>query len=173
MMENVLKIIEKELSIDLNINETIDNRIDVAHNYAALENHYGRNLVIHRKGATRAYEGKIGIIPGSQGSSSYMVKGKGCKESFKSCSHGAGRSMSITKAIATLSFDKEISKLNSKKTLHTIKSKQDLGESDGAYKDIEKVISNQEDLIKILVKLISIATIKGKNRQRKSKKNKK
>ncbi|MBE9594299.1 MAG: RtcB family protein [Proteobacteria bacterium] len=149
-----------------------DSMINIAHNYAAMENHFGKNVIVHRKGATRAYEGELGIIPGSQGSNSYIVRGKGCKDSFMSCSHGAGRSMSITEAIKTLSFDDEVSKLDKLGTLHTIRNKDDLGEAEGAYKDISTVMKNQEDLVDIVVKLTPLATIKGKPPRRKKKKDK-
>ena len=76
--------------------------INIAHNYAAWEFHYGKNVIIHRKGATLAREGTIGIIPGSQGTASYIVEGLGNPESFYSCSHGAGRVLSRTAAINSL-----------------------------------------------------------------------
>lgn len=167
MMTRVIEAFEKELP---NITFTIDNMINIAHNYATLEHHFKKNVMVHRKGATRAYLGEIGIIPGSQGSKSYIVIGKGCIESFQSCSHGAGRSMSITKAIKTLSFENEIEKLNKLNTLHTLRNKDDLGEADGAYKDISTVMKNQEDLVDIVTELTPIATIKGKTQKRKKKK---
>jgi len=89
---------------------TFENMINIAHNYAAWENHFGQNVVVHRKGATRARKDDIGIIPGSQGTPSYIVKGLGNPESFSSCSHGAGRAMSRTKAIDTLDLKAEIKK---------------------------------------------------------------
>jgi tRNA-splicing ligase RtcB len=144
--------------------------IDIAHNYAAIESHFGKNVIVHRKGATRAREGELGIIPGSQGSKSYIVRGKGCRDSFMSCSHGAGRSMSITEAIKTLSFKDEMSKLDKLGTLHTLRNEDDLGESDGAYKDISVVMKNQEDLVDIVVELTPLATIKGKAQRRRKKK---
>ena len=81
--------------------------INKPHNFATLENHFGQNVIIHRKGATRAREGELGMIPGSQGTSSYIVKGKGNKDAFESCSHGAGRVMSRTQAKKTLSVGKD------------------------------------------------------------------
>jgi tRNA-splicing ligase RtcB len=167
MMTRVLEAFEKELP-DVTP-DLIDNMINIAHNYAALENHFGKNVMVHRKGATRAYEGELGIIPGSQGSKSYIVKGKGNRESFMSCSHGAGRSMSITQAIKTLSFEDEVTKLNELGTLHTLRNVDDLGEADGAYKDISVVMKNQEDLVDIVVELTPLATIKGKAPRRRKK----
>jgi tRNA-splicing ligase RtcB len=168
MMTRVLEAFEKEFP---GMTFPIDNMINIAHNYAALERHFGKNVMVHRKGATKAYEGEIGIIPGSQGSKSYIVKGKGCRDSFMSCSHGAGRNMSITAAIKTLSFEEEVAKLDKLGTLHTLRNEDDLGESDGAYKDISTVMKNQEDLVDIVVELTPLATIKGKA-QRRRKKNK-
>ena len=95
--------------------ETIENiefgdMINIAHNYATIEHHFGKNVMIHRKGATRAYTNDIGIIPGSQGTKSYIVKGLGNTESFKSCSHGAGRVMGRKQAQRELSLKDEIKK---------------------------------------------------------------
>jgi tRNA-splicing ligase RtcB len=170
MMTRVLEAFEKEIP---SMAFPIDNMINIAHNYAALEHHFGKNVMVHRKGATRAYEGELGIIPGSQGSKSYIVKGKGNRESFMSCSHGAGRSMSITEAIKTLSFEDEMSKLDKLGTLHTIRNKDDLGESEGAYKNISTVMENQKDLVDIVVELTPLATIKGKMKRRKKNKGEK
>lgn len=140
---------------------TFENTIDVAHNYASLENHFGKNVFVHRKGATRARKDEIGIIPGSQGTSSYIVKGKGNKDSFESCSHGAGRLMSRTKAKKELSIDKECALLNNLGVIHSIRSIDDLDEAPSAYKDIDIVMQNQTDLVDIITKLTPIAVIKG------------
>lgn len=134
---------------------------DVHHNYATMENHYGKNVMVHRKGATSAKLGEVGIIPGSQGTSSYIVEGLGNAESFMSCSHGAGRKMSRTKAQNELSLDDEIKRMNDKGVVHGIRTKKDLDESAGAYKDIEEVMSNQTDLVKIITKLEPMGVIKG------------
>jgi tRNA-splicing ligase RtcB len=134
---------------------------DIHHNYVAKENHFGENVWVHRKGATRAYENEIGIIPGSQGTSSYIVKGKGNILSFKSCSHGSGRKMSRGKAIANLDLKYEQERLDKKGILHSIRSKNDLDEAAGSYKDIDKVMSEQSDLVDIVVKLEPMGVIKG------------
>jgi tRNA-splicing ligase RtcB len=134
---------------------------DVHHNYATMENHYGKNVMVHRKGATSAKLGEVGIIPGSQGTSSYIVEGLGNAESFMSCSHGAGRKMSRTKAQNELNLDDEIKKMNDKGVVHGIRTKKDLDESAGAYKDIEEVMGNQTDLVKIITKLEPMGVIKG------------
>jgi len=135
--------------------------INIAHNYASLENHFGQNVWVHRKGATKATEGLIGIIPGSQGTSSYIVEGLGNPESFMSCSHGAGRKMGRKQAQRELNLEKEVKDLDDKGILHSIRGVKDLDEAPGSYKDIDKVIKNQKDLIKIKVKLEPLAVIKG------------
>ena len=93
--------------------------INIAHNYAKWENHFGQNVIVHRKGATSAHKGELGIIPGSQGTKSYIVEGLGNPESFSSCSHGAGRIMGRNEAIRSLSLEDEIKKLD-KKGLYTL-----------------------------------------------------
>jgi tRNA-splicing ligase RtcB len=140
----------------------LDNEmINIAHNYASMEHHFGKDVMIHRKGATLAREGTIGIIPGSQGTKSYIVKGLGNPDSFESCSHGAGRTMSRTKAQANLNLAEEIKKLDDQGIIHGIRTVNDLDEASGAYKNIDEVMENQKDLVKILVELQPLAVIKG------------
>ena len=135
--------------------------INIAHNYAAFENHFGQNVIVHRKGATLAREGVTGIIPGSQGTASYIVEGLGNPDSFCSCSHGAGRLMSRTMAINTLDLQEEVSRLEARGIVHAIRSQEDMQEASGAYKDIEKVIANELDLVKVKTRLLPVAVIKG------------
>ena len=135
--------------------------INIAHNYAAFEHHYGEDVIVHRKGATLAREGVVGIIPGSQGTASYIVEGLGNPESFCSCSHGAGRVMSRTAAIKTLDMAAEVAQLEAKGIVHAIRCQDDMQEASGAYKDIETVIKNELDLVKIKTRLLPIAVIKG------------
>jgi tRNA-splicing ligase RtcB len=135
--------------------------INIAHNYASIENHFGRNVMIHRKGATLAREGTIGIIPGSMGSKSYIVRGKGNPDSFNSCSHGAGRKMSRTQAQRELSLEDEIATLDKQGIIHGIRNAKDLDEATGAYKSIDEVMANQADLVDILVELTPLGVIKG------------
>lgn len=148
---------------DVFCNDSIqfDAEINIAHNYASLENHFGENVMIHRKGATLATQDTIGIIPGSQGTKSYIIKGKGNPESFNSCSHGAGRKMGRKEASRTLNLEEEIKKLNDQGILHAIRGVKDLDEASGAYKDIDIVMKNQEDLVEVLVELSPLAVIKG------------
>ncbi len=140
---------------------SFDEPVIIAHNYAASEKHFGKNLIIHRKGATRAEKGETGIIPGSQGTSSFIVKGLGNRESFTSCSHGAGRKLGRKQAQRDLNLQKEIERLDNQNILHAIRSKRDLDEAAGAYKDIDEVINNQGDLVEIRVKLQPLGVIKG------------
>lgn len=135
--------------------------INIAHNYARLEHHMGRDVMVHRKGATSAREGEIGIIPGSQGTKSYIVKGKGNVESFQSCSHGAGRKMGRKEACRTLNLEEEIKKLSDQGIVHGIRTVGDLDEASGAYKDINVVMKNQADLVEIVVELTPLGVIKG------------
>ena len=135
--------------------------IDIAHNYAAWENHFGHNCIVHRKGAVRAREGEIGIIPGSMGTSSYIVEGLGNPDSFMSSSHGAGRAMSRMQAIKTLNLEEEIRRMEAKKIIHGLRVQKDLDEAASAYKDIDQVIALEADLVKIKTKLEPIAVIKG------------
>ncbi|WP_319547465.1 RtcB family protein [Desulfogranum marinum] len=135
--------------------------LDVAHNYAAKENHFGQQVLVHRKGATRAFAGELGIIPGSQGSTSYIVRGLGNPDSFSSCSHGAGRVLGRKQAQRSLDLQQEIAKLEKKGILHGLRSKRDLDEAPSAYKDIGSVMNNQKDLVEIVVELSPLAVVKG------------
>ena len=135
--------------------------INIAHNYAAWENHFDQNVIVHRKGATLAREGTIGIIPGSQGTASYIVEGLGNPDSFCSCSHGAGRLMSRKAAIRDLDMQAEVSMLEAKGIVHAIRSQNDMQEASGAYKDIDSVINNELDLVKVKTRLLPVAVIKG------------
>ena len=135
--------------------------INIAHNYAAWERHYGQDVIVHRKGATLAREGVIGIIPGSQGTASYIVEGLGNPESFCSCSHGAGRTLSRTAAIRDLNLKEEVERLDALGIIHAIRNQDDMQEASGAYKDIETVIANEADLVKVKTRLLPVAVIKG------------
>ncbi len=134
-------------------------QINIAHNYAQLENHFGENVMVHRKGATSAKLNEIGIIPGSQGSSSYIVRGLGNRQSFMSCSHGAGRKMGRTQARRELSLEDEQAKMEG--IIHSVRHTSDLDEAPGAYKDINEVMANQRDLVEIVTKLRPLAVVKG------------
>jgi tRNA-splicing ligase RtcB len=134
---------------------------DIHHNYAVMEHHFGHNVIVHRKGAVKAYAGDQGIIPGSQGTASYIVKGLGNPESFMSSSHGAGRRLGRAAAQRELSLEDEKRKLDERGIIHSIRNVKDLDEAAGAYKDIDVVMANQEDLVEIVVRLKPLAVIKG------------
>jgi tRNA-splicing ligase RtcB (3'-phosphate/5'-hydroxy nucleic acid ligase) len=138
--------------------------ISIHHNFAALETHYGRTLVVHRKGATRATQGLDGIIPGSMGTSSYIVRGLGTPDSFQSSSHGAGRVMGRNDANRRLTYEEV--RLAMKGIVFDTwprgrKGKFDLSEAPQAYKDIDAVMEAQKDLVEVMVKLRPLGVVKG------------
>ena len=145
---------------------------DINHNFARLESHFGENVWVHRKGATSAKKDELGIIPGSMGTASYIVKGLGSEDSFCSCSHGAGRRMSRTDATLNLTVEEcdeamkgivceRWSKAKSRGKKNKLEGRYDLSEAPGAYKDIEEVIRNEEDLVTPVVRLVPLACLKG------------
>lgn len=151
-------LVEKHLEIKVNYSE----KLNVHHNYAAMELHYGKNVWVHRKGAISAREGERGIIPGAMGSYSYIVEGKGNNESFYSCSHGAGRVYSRTKAKEIYSIETVMCDLKEQDVVLGKASKKDVAEECRfAYKNIDEVIDNQLDLITPVKKLKTIGVIKG------------
>lgn len=135
--------------------------INIPHNYAALETHFGQDVWVHRKGATLANKGLLGIIPGSQGTKSYIVEGLGNANSFESCSHGAGRKMGRREAKRKLNLNEEIAFMNAKGIIHEITSTRDLDEAASAYKDIDQVMENQKDLVRIVWEMNPLAVFKG------------
>ena len=157
MMERVKEALFEQVSAAIDWAEPIH----IAHNYAALETHFSKAVYVHRKGATRAEAGETGIIPGSQGSPSFIVRGKANPESFSSCAHGAGRKMGRKQAQRQLDLEKEKRKLDTMQVVHGLRSTKDLDEAPGAYKDIEAVIQRQHDLIDIVDILRPLAVIKG------------
>lgn len=140
---------------------TFSKEINIHHNYAAFETHFKKQLVVHRKGATSAKLGEKGIIPGSQGTPSYIVEGKGNPESLNSCSHGAGRKLGRKQAQRELNLQEEQRKLEKKGIIHSIRGRKSLDEASGAYKDIDVVMSEQSDLVRIVTKLEPLAVVKG------------
>lgn len=135
-----------------------DMAVNCHHNYVTKENHFGSNVWLTRKGAVRAREGDLGIIPGSMGVRSYIVRGKGNKQSFNSCSHGAGRKMSRGEAKRTFTLEDHI------KATEGVECKKDesvIDETPGAYKDIDAVMAAQSDLIDVVHTLKQVVCIKG------------
>ena len=157
MMERIKQCFNEVVDDHIEFGDTIN----IAHNYARLENHFGKNVWVHRKGATSARLGETGIIPGSQGTSSYIVEGLGNPESFTSCSHGAGRAMGRKEAERTLNLEEEQKRLDDKGILHSVRGIHDLDEAAGAYKDIDVVMEEQKDLVKIITRLEPLAVVKG------------
>jgi tRNA-splicing ligase RtcB len=138
--------------------------INIHHNFASLEHHFGRNVVIHRKGATCAREGMLGIIPGSMGTNSYIVKGSGNKESFESCSHGAGRIMGRKEFCRTHTLeecDKAMEGIVFGRRNKDRKGNLDISEAPQAYKNIDEVIESELDLIDVVTKLTPLGVLKG------------
>lgn len=128
------------------------------HNYVSEETHFGEDVIVTRKGAIRAGLDEMGIIPGSMGTKSYIVRGLGNKESFMSASHGAGRVMSRTKAKAAFTLDDFLSQTSG---VECKKDKSFIDEIPGAYKDIDVVMENQKDLVQVVHELKAVLCVKG------------
>ncbi len=163
MMQEVIDVVLDRTAKYAGIKDVkLSDRINCHHNYASHEEHYGKKVWVHRKGAISAREGELGIIPGAMGSTSYLVKGKGNPESFCSCSHGAGRLMSRSAAKKKFGVQETIEDL---KTLGVFLGKvkrSDVGEeSRFAYKDLDFVIKNELDLVEPIGKLKTLAVVKG------------
>lgn len=132
--------------------------VNCHHNYVSRENHYDKNVWVTRKGAVRAREGELGIIPGSMGTRSYIVRGKGSKESFYSCSHGAGRVMSRTEARKRFTLEDHEA---ATKNVECRKDKEVIDETPAAYKDIDAVMHAQRDLVDVVHTLRQVVCVKG------------
>ena len=132
--------------------------VNCHHNYVSIEHHYGEDVYLTRKGAIRAQKGELGIIPGSMGARSFIVRGKGNAESFHSCSHGAGRRMSRTAA------EKQFTESDLQAQTAGVICRKDKGVIDeipGAYKNIDTVMANQSDLVEIVHTLKQVVCVKG------------
>jgi tRNA-splicing ligase RtcB len=156
MMDAVLRVLDNALPQGCGE----QNRINCHHNYTEMENHYGENMWITRKGAIRARKGDWGVIPGSMGTSSFIVRGLGNEASYTSASHGAGRTMSRKKARENLSIESFETAMEGKTWLNK-KADKLLDEHPSAYKDIRQVMFNQADLVKVVFELKSILNYKG------------
>jgi len=132
--------------------------VNCHHNYVSFEHHYGANVIVTRKGAVRAREGELGIIPGSMGAKSFIVRGKGNPESFTSCSHGAGRSMSRTKAKKLFTLDDHAAATAG---VECRKDADVIDETPAAYKSIDDVMAAQADLVDVVYTLKQIICVKG------------
>jgi len=132
--------------------------VNCHHNYVSFEHHYGENVIVTRKGAVRARTGELGIIPGSMGAKSFIVRGKGNPESFCSCSHGAGRTMSRTKAKKVFTLADHAAATAG---VECRKDVDVIDETPGAYKAIDDVMAAQADLVDIVYTLKQIVCVKG------------
>jgi tRNA-splicing ligase RtcB len=155
MMFAATQALEKTLELDVT---TVLMAVNAHHNYCSLENHFGQNVYVTRKGAVRARVGDFGIIPGSMSTNSFIVRGKGNPESFHSCSHGAGRKMSRTEA------RKKFTVADAEEQTRGVECKKDssiIDELPKAYKDVHSVMENQTDLVEIIATLKQVVCIKG------------
>jgi tRNA-splicing ligase RtcB len=155
MMENTLLALRKFLGKPFEVTEEA---VNCHHNYISQEFHYGSKVWVTRKGAVRAQENELGIIPGSMGTGSFIVRGLGNRDSFCSCSHGAGRVMSRGEAKRRISLDDHAAAMKG------IEARLDgdiLDESPAAYKDINAVMNAQKDLVSVVAHLRQIVNVKG------------
>ena len=155
MMKRVITAVRSEISIEFTSHAMA---VNCHHNYVSRENHYDQNILVTRKGAVRARKGELGIIPGSMGARSFIVRGLGNDESFHSCSHGAGRVMSRTQAKKLVSLDEHVV------ATAGVECRKDAGvidETPAAYKPIDQVMEAQKDLIEIVHTLRQVVCVKG------------
>jgi tRNA-splicing ligase RtcB len=156
MMKRLLKSFNRMFNQQKDFRPEIT--VNCHHNYVSVEEHFGDKVYVTRKGAINAEDGRYGIIPGSMGAKSFIIKGLGNPQSFNSCSHGAGRKMSRTKAKSKYTID------DLKKQTAGVECRKDKGVVDeipGAYKDIEEVMRAQDDLVEIVAELKQVICVKG------------
>jgi tRNA-splicing ligase RtcB len=156
MMEYVLEILKQKFPKPSGYE--LVRAVNCHHNYVSKEQHFNKNVWLTRKGAVRARPGELGIIPGSMGAKSFIVRGLGNKESFMSCSHGAGRSMGRNEAKKRFTLDDHI------KATEGVECRKDIDvidETPAAYKDIQAVMDSQKDLVEIVYTLKQVVCIKG------------
>jgi tRNA-splicing ligase RtcB (3'-phosphate/5'-hydroxy nucleic acid ligase) len=159
MMDRVLRQVAFALGLEGDVARLgITLAVDCHHNYVAEEVHYGEPVLVTRKGAIRAGKGELGIIPGSMGSSSYVVRGLGNREAFDSAPHGAGRAMSRTEA------KRRFSREDLEAQTAGVECRKDAGVVDeipSAYKPIEEVIQKSSDLVEVVARLKQVVCVKG------------
>jgi len=132
--------------------------VNCHHNYVSRETHFGEDVLVTRKGAVSAKAGELGIIPGSMGAKSFIVRGKGNPESFMSCSHGAGRKMSRTKAKKLYTVADQVAATEG---VECRKDADVIDEIPMAYKDIDAVMEAQQDLVEVVYTLKQVVCVKG------------
>ncbi|SFO39132.1 RtcB family protein [Nitrosospira briensis] len=155
MMETTIAALRRHIPINFTLTREA---INCHHNYVEKETHFGRNLWVTRKGAIRARVDDLGIIPGSMGQRSYIVRGKGELESYCSCSHGAGRKMSRSQARSRFTVADLVQQT---KGVECRKDKMVLDEIPSSYKDIDEVMANQADLVEVVHTLKAVMCVKG------------
>lgn len=158
MMRIILDILREKFPIPINTFNNLETAINCHHNYVERENHFGSNVLVTRKGAVRARTTDLGIIPGSMGAKSFIVRGKGNPDSFMSCSHGAGRKFSRNQAKIMFSQDDHI------KATEGVECRKDIDvidETPGCYKNIDTVMAAQSDLVEIIYTLKQVLCVKG------------
>jgi len=165
MMKRLIGSFNRMFHADLDLDAAIANRksqieivVNCHHNYVAMEEHFGDKVYVTRKGAINAEAGRYGIIPGSMGAKSFIIKGLGNPDAFNSCSHGAGRKMSRTAAKKAFTQD------DLKAQTMGVECRKDRGVVDeipGAYKDIEEVMRAQNDLVEVVAELKQVICVKG------------
>lgn len=155
MLTLVIAAVSKAMKREI---EGVEKAVNCHHNYASLEEHFGERLWITRKGAVSARDGELGIIPGSMGARSFIVRGKGNPDSYASCSHGAGRKMSRGAAKRQFSLDDLAVQTDG---VECRKDKGVIDEIPGAYKDIDKVMEAQRDLVEVVHTLKQVLCVKG------------
>jgi tRNA-splicing ligase RtcB (3'-phosphate/5'-hydroxy nucleic acid ligase) len=156
MMKRLLKSFNRMFNKDKAFRPEI--AVNCHHNYVALEEHFGENVFVTRKGAINAEQGRFGIIPGSMGAKSFIIKGLGNEQSYNSCSHGAGRKMSRTAA------KKRFTREDLERMTKGVECRKDSGVIDeipGAYKNIDEVMRNQSDLVEVVAELKQVVCVKG------------
>jgi len=154
MMDTVLRVLREELRPF----QLGDVAVNCHHNYTARETHFGEDVLVTRKGAVRAGRDELGIIPGSMGARSYIVRGLGNKESFESCSHGAGRTMSRAAARKRFTVQQHVAATQG---VECRKDADVIDETPAAYKDIDAVMAAQRDLVEVVHTLKQVVCVKG------------
>jgi tRNA-splicing ligase RtcB (3'-phosphate/5'-hydroxy nucleic acid ligase) len=163
MLEQVAAIVERRFPDSVRWDEVVN----IHHNDATVESHYGRSVWVHRKGAVKAAAGTTTITPGSMGTATYLGEGLGNPQSFESCSHGAGRIRSRTRARAELSLQGELDRVAATGgKVFATSTQAVLDEMPGAYKDLDEVMASQADLVQVVARLTPVGTYKGSEARR-------
>jgi tRNA-splicing ligase RtcB len=155
MMQNVVRAVRGVMTKPF---ESHLEAVNCHHNYVSREHHFGKDILVTRKGAVRARRGELGIIPGSMGARSYIVRGLGNDDSFHSCSHGAGRTMSRTEARKRFTLE------DHRQATAGVECRKDsdvIDETPAAYKDIDAVMQAQKDLVEVVHTLKQVVCVKG------------